>query len=87
MGLAGTCHREKQTKYANGELNGIFYMSRENNTQKKISYTGLGLAIGLILGGIVGLAVNNMIIFVGGGLVLGLGIGSALDNRRLEDDS
>ena len=62
-------------------------MSRENNTQKKISYTGLGLAIGLILGGIVGLAVNNMIIFVGGGLVLGLGIGSALDNRRLEDDS
>jgi len=27
-----------------------------------------------------------MIIFAGGGLVLGLAIGSALDNRHLEDD-
>jgi len=62
-------------------------MSQENNTQKKISYTALGLALGLILGGIVGLVIDNMIIFAGGGLVLGLAIGSALDNRRLEDDS
>ena len=61
-------------------------MSQENNTQKKISYTALGLSIGLILGGIVGLIIDNMIIFAGGGLVLGLAIGSALDNRRLEDD-
>lgn len=62
-------------------------MSQENNNQKKISYTALGLAIGLIFGGIVGLIIDNMIIFAGGGLVLGLAIGSALDNRRLEDDS
>ena len=61
-------------------------MSQKNNTQKKISYTALGPAIGLILCGIVGLVIDNMIIFAGGGLVLGLAIGSALDNRRLEDD-
>lgn len=58
-----------------------------NNLQKRSSYTTLGLSIGLILGGIVGLVTDNMIIFAGGGLVLGLAIGSALDNRRLEDDS
>ena len=62
-------------------------MSQENKTKKKNSYTALGLAIGLVLGGIVGLALDNMIIFAGGGLVLGLAIGSALDSRRLEDDS
>jgi hypothetical protein len=56
-------------------------------SQKKISYTALGLAIGLILGGIVGMAIDNMIIFAGGGLVLGLAIGTALDSRRQEDDS
>ena len=62
-------------------------MSKNKNSGKRISYTALGLLIGLILGGIVGLAIGNMIIFAGGGLVLGLAIGSALDNRRLEDDS
>ena len=62
-------------------------MSKNKNSGKRISYTALGMAIGLILGGIVGLAIDNMIIFAGGGLVLGLAIGSALDSRRLEDDS
>ena len=62
-------------------------MSKNKNSGKRISYTALGMAIGLIFGGIVGLIIDNMIIFAGGGLVLGLAIGSALDNRRLEDDS
>ena len=61
-------------------------MSNNKQSQKKISYTALCLSIGLILGGIVGLIIDNMIIFTGGGLVLGLAIGSALDGRRLEDD-
>ena len=60
---------------------------KNDQSQFRISYTALGLAIGLIFGGIVGLIIDNMIIFAGGGLVLGLAIGSALDNRRLEDDS
>ena len=62
-------------------------MSKNNNLQRKIAYTILGLSTGLILGGIVGLIIDNMIIFAGGGLVLGLAIGSDLDSRRLEDDS
>jgi len=64
-------------------------MSVKNNNRSsfKISYTALGLAIGLILGGIVGLIIDNMIIFAGGGLVLGFAIGAALDSRRKEDDT
>ena len=62
-------------------------MSKNKNSGKRISYTALGMAIGLIFGGIVGLIIDNMIIFAGGGLALGLAIGSALDSRRLEDDS
>lgn len=56
-------------------------------SQKKISYTAIGLTIGLILGGIVGLVIDNMVIFAGSGLMLGLATGFALDNRRPEDDS
>lgn len=62
-------------------------MSKNKNSGKRISYTALGLAVGLILGAIVGLIIDNMVIFAGGGLIVGLAIGSALDNRRLEDDS
>jgi hypothetical protein len=52
-----------------------------NNNQRKISYVALGLAIGLIFGGIIGLIIDNLIIFAGGGMVLGLAIGYALENR------
>jgi len=57
-------------------------MSTNGSHQRKISYTALGLAIGLILGGIVGLVIDNMIIFAGGGMVIGLAMGYALDNRQ-----
>ena len=59
----------------------------KNGTSRNISYTALGMALGLVLGGLVGILIDNMVIFAGGGLVLGLAIGSALDRRRLEDDS
>ena len=62
-------------------------MLKDKTSGKRISYTALSLAIGLIFGGIVGLAIDNLVIFAGGGLVLGLAIGSALDKRRLEDGS
>lgn len=62
-------------------------MSKNNESQRKISYLAIGLSIGLILGGTVGLVIDNLVIFTGGGLVLGLAIDSALDNRRLKDDS
>ena len=44
------------------------------------------MALGLVFGGMIGLLIDNMIIFAGGGLVLGLAIGSALDNRRSVDE-
>ena len=61
-------------------------MSQNINNQntKSLSYKALGMAIGLIFGGIVGYFVDNMIIFAGGGLVLGLSIGAALDARRTQ---
>ena len=59
-------------------------MSGNNNqaTKKGISYTGICLALGLVFGGIIGFVIGNMVIFAGGGLVIGLAIGSALDNRN-----
>ena len=51
-----------------------------NHSQRTISYKALGLALGLVFGGLVGLLIGNPIIFAGGGLVLGLAIGSAMDN-------
>jgi len=59
-------------------------MSKDNHHQRysRISYTTLGLAIGLVFGGIIGLIIDNMIIFAGGGMMLGLAIGAALDSRN-----
>lgn len=56
-------------------------MSKNHNNRYSISYKGLGLAVGLIFGSLVGLMIGNMIIFAGGGMVLGLAVGTALDNR------
>jgi hypothetical protein len=63
------------------------FVKNNNQSSFRITYTALGLAVGLILGGFVGLIIDNMIIFAGGGLVLGLAIGSALDNRHKEDNT
>jgi len=59
-------------------------MSNNDNNQStlRITYKGLGLAIGMILGGIFGLLIDNPIIFAGGGMVLGLAVGAALDSRH-----
>ena len=52
-----------------------------NPTSIRITYKGIGMALGLILGGLVGLFLGNLIIFAGGGLVIGLALGSALDHH------
>ena len=56
-------------------------MASNDTSQRKISYTALGMAVGLVFGGVVGLIIGNPIIFAGGGMVLGLAVGAALDNR------
>lgn len=56
-----------------------------NQPSRQVSYTALGMAVGLIVGGIVGLIIGNLVIFAGGGLVVGLAIGYAWDQRIRED--
>lgn len=58
-----------------------------NQSTQKITYKGIGMASGLVFGGVVGLLAGNMIVFAGGGMVLGLAIGHALDNRGKQSDS
>ena len=59
-------------------------MSNQNEVKKaKFSVIGAAMSLGLVLGGLVGLLAENMVIFAGGGMVLGLAIGLALENRRL----
>ena len=53
----------------------------------RMKFTGLGLAIGLVFGGLVGFLIGNPIIFAGGTMVLGLAIGAALDKKSSTNDS
>jgi hypothetical protein len=58
----------------------------KQRSSTNITYTGLGMAIGLLFGGFVGLMIGNLIIFAGGGMVLGLAIGTALDQRGMSNN-
>ena len=53
-----------------------------NKPSSAIPYKGLGMAIGMIFGGIIGLLIGNPIIFAGGGMVLGLAVGLSLESRN-----
>ena len=54
----------------------------ENKPSPSIPYKGLAMGIGLIFGGLVGVFIGNPVIFAGGGLVLGLAVGLAIESRR-----
>ena len=58
-------------------------MSENKNrySPERRKFTGLGLALGLVFGGLVGILIGNPIIFAGGTMVLGFAIGAALDRR------
>jgi hypothetical protein len=58
-----------------------------DNTKFRISYKALGMGLGLLFGGVVGLLIDNLIIFAGGGMVIGLAIGTALDSRTNKDNT
>ena len=58
-------------------------MNNQNKqSNRKMKFAGLGAAIGLIFGALVGLLIGNPIIFSGGGMVLGIAIGASFDQRR-----
>ena len=46
------------------------------------TYTGAGMGIGLVVGGLLGLLIDNLAFSAGGGMILGLAMGLALEKRR-----
>ena len=70
-------------------------MSSDSGKQERqeISYLGLGMSVGMILGGLFGIVygilLDNMAlmtIWVGGGLVIGLSVGAGLEARKKEKE-
>lgn len=62
-------------------------MSEKNQKPyRKINFKGIGMAIGLIFGGAIGSLVGSPVIFAGGTMVLGFAIGTALDQRKRENE-
>lgn len=59
-------------------------MSNQDTTKKntRVSVLGAGMGLGLVFGGLLGLIVDNLIIFAGFGMVLGLAMGTAIESRR-----
>jgi hypothetical protein len=58
-------------------------MSTQNHRLVRIGSIGAYQALGLVLGGLFGIVVGNMIIFAGGGMIIGLAVGLALEKKRL----
>ena len=58
-------------------------MNNQDSNQR-MKFAGLGAAIGLVFGGLVGTLIGNPFVFAGGTMVLGLAIGAAFDRRREE---
>jgi hypothetical protein len=58
-------------------------MNQENQSKKfRLTYTGAGMGIGLVLGGITGLLIDNLAFSAGSGMILGLTIGYALEKLQ-----
>jgi hypothetical protein len=53
------------------------------NTQR-MKFAGFGAAVGLVFGGLAGILIGNPIVFAGGGMVLGIVIGAAIDQLLAE---
>lgn len=63
-------------------------MKKTHNPKPRnsVSWTVVGMAVGLLVGGVVGPVVDNPLVLVGGGLFLGFTIGMDIDNRRRENE-
>jgi hypothetical protein len=57
----------------------------KNENDVRFATMGAAMALGLVLGGLVGLLIDNMIIFAGGGMILGLAIGTAIESRQTRE--
>ncbi|MFN2146175.1 MAG: hypothetical protein ACK2T7_12550 [Anaerolineales bacterium] len=54
---------------------------KNQESNRRMKFAGIGAALGLVFGGLVGLLIGNPMVFAGGGMVLGLAVGSAFDQR------
>jgi F0F1-type ATP synthase assembly protein I len=52
------------------------------NKKTRVSAMGLGTALGLLFGGLLGLLIDNLAFLAGGGMVVGLALGLAIDKQR-----
>lgn len=61
-------------------------MDNQDSIKKdaRVSILGVGMALGLVFGGIFGLVVDNLVIFAGGGMILGLAMATAIESRRTQ---
>ena len=59
-------------------------MSEQIKSKDRVGYTRMGsfMALGLVVGGFVGLILDNLVLFSGGGMILGLALGTALERKR-----
>jgi hypothetical protein len=59
-------------------------MSEQIKSKERAGITRMGsfMALGLVFGGFVGLILDNLVLFSGGGMVLGLALGTALERKR-----
>jgi hypothetical protein len=62
-------------------------MENQGETKKKtrVSVLGVGMALGLVFGGILGLILDNLVIYAGGGMILGLAIATAIESRQTRE--
>ena len=56
-------------------------------SRMKTTYTAIGMAVGLVLGGLFGLIADNLALSAGGGMVIGLALGAALDRRSQKNQA
>jgi len=55
----------------------------EKQVIKKMTRPGLSMVVGLIFGGFLGLIGGDLIVFAGGGMILGLCIGLSTDHSSM----
>ena len=62
-------------------------MSNQDTSKKntRVSVLGVGMSLGLLFGGLFGLVVDNLVLFAGGGMILGLAMATAIESRRTRE--
>lgn len=59
-------------------------MSEQIKSKDRAGFSRVGkfMALGLVFGGFAGLILDNLVLYSGGGMMVGLALGAALERRR-----